>query len=164
MATATNLSAARIGGQGGDTLIVELSTSLNIGDLGRIKIVKLADRPPTYTYVGEALNGRPGETELGDANETIYHLTPYPDTPTEPKIRRFLRAYAPRLAPGIYYLQVEVKAAGTYTWELYAVATPGIRVLRRLKHQEVYAQRQLYPTPPFAVGPKHLNEDPIVTE
>jgi hypothetical protein len=160
--TGAYLGASQIGDQGGETIKVELSAALNFGEKARLRVVKLVSVDPNvYEFVAEALNGQPGETEVvGDAE--IYLMTPGPDDPAQPKVRRFLRAYTPRLAPGIYYVQVERKINGT--WTLLCVATPGFRVLRRLRHQEIYDHRKLFPSPPFAPGPQHLNQEPMILE
>jgi hypothetical protein len=158
--TGTFLGAAQIGDQGGETIKVELSAALNFGEKARLRIAKLTD-VGVYAAVAEALNGQPGETEVVGDDE-IYLVTPGPDDPAQPKVRRFLRAYTPRLAPGIYYVQVERKINGA--WTLLCVATPAFRVLRRNRHQEVYDHRKLFPSPPFAPGPQNLNQEPMILE
>ena len=158
--TGTFLGAAQIGDQGGELLVVELSAALAIGEKVRLRVMKLT-AVGVYAAVAEALNGLPGETET--VNDAEVYLVPgFPTDPAEPKARRFVRAYTPRLAPGIYYVQVERKINGT--WTLLCVATPGFRVLRRLRHQEIYDHRKLFPSPPFAPGPQHLNQEPMILE
>lgn len=128
----------------------------------RVQILRLTDPTPTYAVVAEALNGRPGEREpdpLAPAT-TVYLQRPEPDSEDSEEARSRVRAYAPTLAQGLYYLRVSYWDVGAGAWVSEGECGP-VRVLPRALWSETYQGRAKFPGV-YPAGIREMGDEPLV--
>lgn len=98
------------------------------------------------------------------------------DDPLFPQAKRLLRAYTPRLAPGVYHVGISKLTvdgwvpvgytvdAGVWTPDGTVTADTSFRVVVRSRFEDVYQSRCLFPDPPYPTGPRSLESEPLVIE
>lgn len=156
MATLTYIGRVEVPAHGGGLLAVARSEAWPVGTQVRLRLARRASTgPDVFDPIADAHSGVPGDNEL-DGAVVVHPRTPYPDDPSLEAYRRNVRAFSPRIAPGIYYVQVETRTTGA--WSLEGVTTTAITVYPVLRFQQVYALRQLY-TPKYATGPRTMDEE-----
>ena len=150
--------------QGGVPLVVRLDTAFAVGALVRMRLGRavVIDGTGQIESFGECLSGQPGTALVApDTGLPCYPLTPFPADRTDPLRGRFVRAYSPRLAPGVYWLGLWYSTDQGASWAVGPQAIGPFRVMLRTRDQEVYEIRANFPTPPnTGVGPQTLAAEP----
>lgn len=159
----TIVSPLDVADHGGDPLVVrqaDAEPALTYGAVWRLVVVRLT-APATYEEVAHVPHGQ--EDDADDVELVgglrIYRITPRPQDAASPAHQRRLTGYAPRLAPGTYYVRVYEEVSAV--WTLRGVAGP-FRALARLHPDEVYRVREVWPSPPYYTGPRSAEQAALI--
>lgn len=130
----------------------------------RMVIVRLTALPSTYAEVAQVHNGQEDETAdvelIGGVR--IHRISPSPLDASSPAWRRRLVGYAPKLAPGTYYVRVYGYNPLDSLWYDRGVTTNALRVLARVHPDEIYRVREVWPSPPYYTGPRSMGDATMI--
>lgn len=159
----TIASPIDVADHGGDPLVVrqaDAQPALTFGLFWRLVVVRLT-APGVYEAVAEVPNGK--EDEAADVELVgglrIHRIAPGPQDAASPANLRRLVGYAPRLAPGTYYVRVYEDVSTV--WTLRGVSD-AFRVLARVHPDEVYRVRECWPSPPYYTGPRTMADAAMI--
>lgn len=158
------ISPTQIADHGGDPLVVRQALTEPALDLAyyRMDIVRLTAAgvyaPGAVALVAQVHNGKESsEVELV-GGVAVHRLQPSPLEAASPVYRRRLTGYAPRLAPGTYYLRVYGYDPVGAVWNLLAIVLAPFLVVARPYPDEVWGVRQFWPSPPYYTGPRRSSD------
>ena len=112
----------------------------------------------TYELVKYCYSGTPGQ-RVDVSGQLVPYSKPETTNLGEGTYLQMVTGYLPKLAPGVYWVQVSYLSGGIWT----DLGDPcPIRIHPRTRPDNVYDLRKEFPNPPGQPGSLSMDQDPII--